>query len=102
MGCTTDSPESQLGARRAQWGSLGAFISEEKFSSEMCAVGWNWLLQAMVDVVSSSGWLAPALACMELAQMTTQALWDKDPPLMQLPHVTREVAQRCAAAEVRV
>lgn len=58
------------------------------------------LLQAMVDVVSSSGWLAPALACMELAQMTTQALWEKDPPLMQLPHVTREVAQRCAAAEV--
>ena len=32
--------------------------------------------------------------------MTTQALWEKDPALMQLPHVTRDVAERCAAAGV--
>ena len=30
--------------------------------------------------------------------MTTQALWEKDPPLMQLPHVTREVAKRAEEA----
>jgi len=53
------------------------------------------LLQAMVDVISSSGWLAPALATMELTQMVTQALWDKDSPLMQIPHMTRELAQKC-------
>lgn len=58
------------------------------------------LLQAMVDVISSSGWLAPALGCMELSQMVTQALWDKDPPLMQLPFITREIATKCREKEI--
>ena len=47
------------------------------------------LLQAIVDVISSSGWLAPALAAMELSQMVTQGQWDKDSALMQLPHVDK-------------
>jgi len=54
------------------------------------------LLQAIVDVISSSGWLAPALAAMELSQMVTQGVWNKDPLLMQLPHLTRDA---CARAE---
>ena len=32
------------------------------------------LSQAMVDVISSNGWLNPALASMELTQMVTQGL----------------------------
>lgn len=58
------------------------------------------LLQALVDCVASSGWLAPALAAMELCQLLTQGLWAKDPPLMQLPHVTRDAAARARAAGV--
>jgi pre-mRNA-splicing helicase BRR2 len=58
------------------------------------------LLQAIVDVISSSGWLAPALAAMELSQMITQALWNKDPLLMQLPHISRDAAARAAEAGV--
>ena len=43
-----------------------------------------YLCQACVDVLSSNGWLSPAIAAMELAQMVTQAMWSKDSYLKQL------------------
>ena len=49
------------------------------------------LIQACVDVLSSNGWLSPAIAAMELAQMVTQAMWSKDSYLRQLPHFTKEL-----------
>ncbi|GBP32714.1 Putative U5 small nuclear ribonucleoprotein 200 kDa helicase [Eumeta japonica] len=58
------------------------------------------LIQACVDVVSSSGWLSPAVAAMELAQMVTQAMWAKDSYLKQLPHFTHEIIQRCSEKNV--
>ncbi|KAJ2423973.1 Pre-mRNA splicing [Coemansia sp. RSA 2524] len=46
------------------------------------------LLQAMVDVAASMGWMQPALAAMELAQMTVQAVWEgRDPLVKQVPHL---------------
>ncbi|KAL1920366.1 uncharacterized protein VTP21DRAFT_743 [Calcarisporiella thermophila] len=53
------------------------------------------LLHACVDVISSSGWLSPALAAMELAQMCVQAAWDRDSPLKQIPHFTDAIIARC-------
>ncbi|KAK6185571.1 hypothetical protein SNE40_007775 [Patella caerulea] len=53
------------------------------------------LIQACVDVLSSNGWLSPALAAMELAQMCTQAMWGKDSYLKQLPHFTNDIIKRC-------
>ena len=47
------------------------------------------LTQACVDVLSSNGWLSPAIAAMELSQMITQAMWNKDSYLKQLPHFTQ-------------
>ncbi|KQJ92834.1 DExH-box ATP-dependent RNA helicase DExH12 [Brachypodium distachyon] len=57
------------------------------------------LLQAMVDVISSNGWLSLALNAMELSQMVTQGMWDRDSVLLQIPHFTRELARRCQENE---
>ncbi|KAK3020100.1 hypothetical protein RJ639_003724 [Escallonia herrerae] len=53
------------------------------------------LLQAMVDVISSNGWLSLALLAMEVSQMVTQGMWERDSVLLQLPHFTKELAKRC-------
>lgn len=48
-----------------------------------------------MDVLSSNGWLSPAVAAMELAQMVTQAMWSKDSYLKQLPHFNNDIIKRC-------
>jgi len=53
------------------------------------------LVQAIVDVISSNGWLKPALAAMELSQMIIQGLWSKDNVLKQIPHFTDAIIKRC-------
>ena len=44
-----------------------------------------------MDVLSSNGWLSPAIASMELAQMVTQAMWSKDSYLKQLEDEDRNM-----------
>ncbi|KAH3788149.1 hypothetical protein DPMN_166281 [Dreissena polymorpha] len=61
----------------------------------MCLLQAVRLIQACVDVLSSNGWLSPALAAMELAQMVTQAMWAKDSYLKQLPHFTQDTIKGC-------
>ena len=58
------------------------------------------LIQACVDVLSSNGWLAPALSAMTLAQMVTQAMWAKDSYLKHLPHFSQEMIERCETKDV--
>ena len=57
-------------------------------------------VQACVDVLSSNGWLSPAIAAMELAQMVTQAMWSKDSYLKQLPHFSKDLIDSCLAQGV--
>jgi pre-mRNA-splicing helicase BRR2 len=57
------------------------------------------LIQAIVDVISSNGWLKPALASMELSQMVVQGLWNKDNVLKQIPHFSDEIIKRCQSYE---
>jgi pre-mRNA-splicing helicase BRR2 len=56
------------------------------------------LTQAIVDVISSQGWLRPALAAMEVSQMVVQGMWSKDSVLLQMPHVSNDIVARCKAA----
>jgi pre-mRNA-splicing helicase BRR2 len=58
------------------------------------------LISAAVDVISSSGWLKPALEAMELSQMAVQGVWSNDSYLKQLPHFTEEIIARCEKAGV--
>ncbi|KAM7481884.1 hypothetical protein LguiB_006467 [Lonicera macranthoides] len=53
------------------------------------------LLQAMVDVISSNGWLSLALLTMEVSQMVTQGMWERDSMLLQLPHFTKDLVKQC-------
>jgi pre-mRNA-splicing helicase BRR2 len=58
------------------------------------------LLQACVDVISSNGWLNPALATMELSQMCIQSMWNRDSPLKQIPHLTQSMLDQLAAKKI--
>jgi pre-mRNA-splicing helicase BRR2 len=53
------------------------------------------LIQAIVDVNSSNGWLKSALAAMELSQMVVQGMWNKDHVLKQIPHFSDAIIERC-------
>ena len=45
-------------------------------------------------MLSSNGWLSPAIAAMELAQMVTQAMWSKDNYLKQLSHFSKDLIDK--------
>merc|ERR1711953_1372133 len=58
------------------------------------------LLQGLVDVISSCGWLTPALYAMELSQMIVQATTSNSSPLMQLPHFTTTLIEKAKKMKV--
>lgn len=58
------------------------------------------LLHAMVDILSNKNALNACIVAMELCQMVTQALHTKDSFLLQLPGVTRALADKCEAAGI--
>lgn len=58
------------------------------------------LLQGLVDVISSCGWLTPALFAMELSQMIVQATTSNVSPLMQLPHFTTALVEKAKKMKV--
>ncbi|MCP9262026.1 hypothetical protein DINM_005324 [Dirofilaria immitis] len=58
------------------------------------------LVQACVDVLSSNGWLMPAVHAMELSQMLTQAMFTSESYLKQLPHCSSSLLERCKEKKI--
>jgi len=58
------------------------------------------LLQGLVDVISSCGWLTPALFAMELSQMIVQATTSNANPLLQLPHFSNSLIERAKKMKI--
>ena len=58
------------------------------------------LCHAMVDVISSNGWLKPALLVMDFCQMIVQGLWVSDSCLSQIPFFTSEIVKACEEQEI--
>ncbi|CAJ0607518.1 unnamed protein product [Cylicocyclus nassatus] len=58
------------------------------------------LVQACVDVLSSNGWLSPAIHAMELSQMLTQAMYSNESYLKQLPHCNAGLLERAKQKKV--
>ena len=54
----------------------------------------------MVDVISSYGYLKPCLLSMELSQMTVQAMWVTQSPLLQLPGFDSETVEALKKVKV--
>jgi pre-mRNA-splicing helicase BRR2 len=76
---------------------LSAELQKDADQILICSIR---LIQACVDVLSTNGWLSPALAAMELAQMCTQGMWNKDSYLKQLPHFTQEIIEKCKEKKI--
>lgn len=45
---------------------------------------WVRLTHALVDIVSSYGYLKPLIFCMQFCQMLVQAMWINESPLLQI------------------
>jgi len=69
------------------YGCLSSFHVQAELQSDLELVLRQILklIQACVDVLSSSSWLSPALHAMEMSQMIVQACWSQDSYLKQIP-----------------
>ncbi|OIT02580.1 dexh-box atp-dependent rna helicase dexh12 [Nicotiana attenuata] len=71
---------------------VGGNLASDQQEVLVCATR---LLQAMADVISSNGWFSLAILGMEVSQMVTQGMWERDSVLLQVPHFTEELASKC-------
>lgn len=53
------------------------------------------LIQGIFQISTARQWLHPTLSCMHLSQFLVQGTWENQSPILQLPHVTQEIAKHC-------
>ncbi|KAL6561564.1 hypothetical protein OROMI_017165 [Orobanche minor] len=59
------------------------------------------LVNAMIRVIDVDGCcLSVALLAMDLSKMLAQGVWENDSELLQLPHFTKELANRCKERKI--
>jgi len=68
-------------------------ISDFLFDQKIILENSIRLIQAIVDVISSNGWLKPAIISMQLSQMIVQSMWITDSQLLQLPHFNQQIVE---------
>ncbi|GIX62066.1 U5 small nuclear ribonucleoprotein-specific helicase [Babesia caballi] len=97
-------PGERIGTQKLQEGDVPLKVKEllvahmgrtpltNDLQSDQCAVLEKIpaLLCALVDVLSSNGWLGPALLAMQLSQRIVQAMDVADSPLKQLPYASAQ------------
>ena len=59
------------------------------------------LLHAIVDILSSKSHLGACILAMEMCQMVVQGMHARDPLLMQVPGVSRSLAEHCESKGAR-
>ncbi|KAG0662889.1 DEIH-box ATPase [Maudiozyma exigua] len=57
------------------------------------------LVNTLVDILGGNGYLNATIA-MDISQMVTQAIWDVDSPLRQIPYFDENILQKCAEKRV--
>ena len=74
--------------------NLSSFFpaSKKNFKKKILNIIYT-LLQAMINIFSSKGYLIASLACIELLQMFKQQQWHNQTHLLQLPHMTTKLLQ---------
>lgn len=58
------------------------------------------LIAAIVDVMSSNGWLKPAILAIQLSQMIVQAMFNDQPSTLQIPYVDFELAEKMKEKDI--
>ena len=57
------------------------------------------LINTLTDVLGGNGYLNATIA-MDISQMVTQAIWDVDSPLRQIPYFDEKILQKCTEKKV--
>lgn len=57
------------------------------------------LIQGILQISMARQWLSPTLNGMNLSQFLVQGMWESQSPILQLPHITKDIARHCASGK---
>jgi translocation protein SEC63 len=57
------------------------------------------LVNGMLQIAMARNWLVPVLNCMSFSQYLVQGMWEGQSSLLQLPHITNEIARHAISGK---